>query len=460
MQRNQFEFEYNYNNGNFLLISKQEGLKNTDLVELQVKMLQANRIPNLLPINFEEVDYNVKLWFNIESRIILSYYLKTHKITIDEYYLLLIKMVTVLEQCEVYLLEANNFLISEEFIFVGKDLNDIYFTYVPLEEPINSNGVQFELRSLATRLIRALDIVQEDDIQEILNLFIDDSFSVVSFKAKLLKLIDNKSIEVKNTIAETVHYNYHEEVIKATQTDDFVGKKTTNNNNGEIKENYFQKYKISIYSIAFLLIALVWRMYLEYKTEGFLYLSLGLSLLVFDLVYFSQKVNINTLSFTLPSKKTKEAKISKTVQKQKVSNVQNEDIKDHYIALKDKTSLLANKNNETELLKETIEERNNLKSRAFLVSKNGNEKEEVEIIGDSFIIGRNPLSVNYIDKSKGISRIHLEILKTDKGYGVRDLGSKNGSQLNDTELIPNRMYPLIDKDIIRLARNSYEFRII
>jgi hypothetical protein len=52
----------------------------------------------------------------------------------------------------------------------------------------------------------------------------------------------------------------------------------------------------------------------------------------------------------------------------------------------------------------------------------------------------------------GLSRRHAFIRRAKKGYEVLDLGSVNGTWLNDERLIPHKAYPLTSGSYLRLGR--------
>jgi pSer/pThr/pTyr-binding forkhead associated (FHA) protein len=52
----------------------------------------------------------------------------------------------------------------------------------------------------------------------------------------------------------------------------------------------------------------------------------------------------------------------------------------------------------------------------------------------------------------GISRRHAVIQRTEHGYEVLDLGSVNGTWLNDQRLVPHKSYPLASGSYLRLGR--------
>lgn len=51
----------------------------------------------------------------------------------------------------------------------------------------------------------------------------------------------------------------------------------------------------------------------------------------------------------------------------------------------------------------------------------------------------------------GLSRRHVVIRRTEAGYEVLDLGSVNGTWLNDERLVPHKTYPLASGSHLRLG---------
>lgn len=84
-------------------------------------------------------------------------------------------------------------------------------------------------------------------------------------------------------------------------------------------------------------------------------------------------------------------------------------------------------------------------------------------VTESFILGRDAEISKYAklfgDSSK-ISRSHAEIIYTkDKNIAIRDLGSANGTFVNDTPLKSNEIIILNHGDTIRLAKD-FTFKVI
>jgi hypothetical protein len=54
--------------------------------------------------------------------------------------------------------------------------------------------------------------------------------------------------------------------------------------------------------------------------------------------------------------------------------------------------------------------------------------------------------------SAGVSRLHARIKVETKAMWITDLGSANGTRVNNQKLTPHKEHPLGDKDVIRLGR--------
>lgn len=75
----------------------------------------------------------------------------------------------------------------------------------------------------------------------------------------------------------------------------------------------------------------------------------------------------------------------------------------------------------------------------------------------SFVIGRSEEIVQYVEKTVGVSRAHIELMVTNNGCTLKDLGSKNGTKLNGELLAPYKDYPLEVGDVFSIADVSYKF---
>lgn len=83
-----------------------------------------------------------------------------------------------------------------------------------------------------------------------------------------------------------------------------------------------------------------------------------------------------------------------------------------------------------------------------------------------FVFGRKSgktakVSENLLDLSSkggyghGVSRRHAVILRTEQGYDLLDLGSSNGTWLNNERLAPHKHYPLTSGSHLRLGKMRF-----
>lgn len=62
----------------------------------------------------------------------------------------------------------------------------------------------------------------------------------------------------------------------------------------------------------------------------------------------------------------------------------------------------------------------------------------------------------YSAYESGVSRLHVRIKIEEATMWITDLGSANGTRVNNQKLAPHQDYPLGDKDVVRLGRLSIQ----
>ncbi|MDX9992140.1 MAG: FHA domain-containing protein [Anaerolineales bacterium] len=99
------------------------------------------------------------------------------------------------------------------------------------------------------------------------------------------------------------------------------------------------------------------------------------------------------------------------------------------------------------------------KSGVVIVSQESGQ--EIAVVQeDKFVLGRSAEGIEetVVDLSAfgayglGVSRLHVLVQKTKKGYEISDMDSTNGSWLNDEELVPNKFYSIRSGDNIRMGK--------
>ncbi|MBR4204362.1 MAG: FHA domain-containing protein [Clostridia bacterium] len=95
---------------------------------------------------------------------------------------------------------------------------------------------------------------------------------------------------------------------------------------------------------------------------------------------------------------------------------------------------------------------------ARLVGRTGEFKDQEIIVGDDFPIGRGEGSaLMFSRETKGVSRSHCRIARTDAGFTLTDSGSSYGTFLNGSKLTSGQPVSLKDGDVISLADEGQSF---
>ncbi|WP_373230174.1 DUF6382 domain-containing protein [Cohnella sp.] len=118
-----------------MIIERDPPITRAEMNETQMQMLKQCDIPGLLPLETEESDGHISLKFLLSSNRMLSEALRITSWSMFDMMGALCRLGEVLEECRLYLLDADRIRLYDEFIFVGNDWHDLRFTYVPIDMP-------------------------------------------------------------------------------------------------------------------------------------------------------------------------------------------------------------------------------------------------------------------------------------------------------------------------------------
>lgn len=180
--------------GTYMILQAKEGLRPEDLNRVQRSMLAAVTVPNLLRLDIREIDYQISLHYDITGKRMLSQCLRSDKISMPEFYGLLLQVVAVLEDSKRYMLSPSGFLLDETHIFVEEPLSSgaMHFTYVPWKEAPPGLPLSQSLLSLITRMLTCVSRVEGDGIPQLVRLCGDELFSLGELKKMLLHLLSEE----------------------------------------------------------------------------------------------------------------------------------------------------------------------------------------------------------------------------------------------------------------------------
>lgn len=480
----------------------------------------------------------------------LAHVFKGQKISLNQYFHLLLTIVTTTEDSKIYMLEDQNYVIHEDFIFMGQDMNDLYFTYIPLKQSLKSTTTREEIKNLAMNLIGAIESIQGSGFQELMNYFKEENFSMSGLKKKLHVLIqagDSGSAEgtavgvvsgqaavnpsftpqqpsvtpqldkqmappsqggASSKPAKPVKQAPAQKAAPAPQSKSQGKQKGTKKaeqpvvlqeavgfrEDGNI-ESLTQRGIVYTGCFAVLAIGALWSFYLDYPSEGFLYLSLGFTLLILDLAFvlmFVWRPGVRAAKLApvasspapAPARANAEKGVPRTqvVQKdiepnvpeqsalyerqpavqepaqREVARAQEQAAASYYDQLQNQTTLLSGRDETVFLAEEEGAAQGAVVPPHLEIEREG-KSERIDLLTSSFIVGRNPQTVHYVENTNGVSRAHFEITSQNHLFYVKDLSSKNGTNLNGQKLVPYKEYEVRNGDVIAIGKSvEYVFR--
>lgn len=462
-------YDYEEAQGHDLVISKEPGLPEAHLVEHEVQMLKQHAVPQLLPIEFEEKDFRVSLRYSLSSKRMLSHVLRGRPISMREFFMLCTQIITILDESKNYMLREQYFILEEAHIYVGHRWDDVYLLYIPIEELPNKAPLRDEIKVLLTNLLGYVSEIHGHAVQEMIRYCSDDHFQLSELKQNMLEWMDEAEPEDLESAA-SVPRPKPEVSSSAKEIERNGGPEPEKASASSPKPNDVEKkaaahssrFQVVMLCAGALILALVWRMYLQFQSPTALYVSVALTVLTCGLligVYYKNDV--------FRSRKGKPADVPSERERfrptygETAAAVQAPvRAPDHYERLEDQTRLLApeadDASDETVLLDTDNTEGSGC--RAYLLVKKGNRTEEVEMNQDRFMIGRNADQSDYAIDHQAVGRAHMEIFRVGTRFILKDLGSVNGTYLNEERLVPNKTYELREEDCIHIAQIQFIFR--
>jgi hypothetical protein len=464
-------YEFVYQHGHYMRLFKDDGvgLAADALSALQIKMLEANTIPHILPLEIQEVDNQINLLYSLSAKRMLAQVLKVEELSKCHFAKLMYAIVCAVDESKNYMLHEKGFVLKDNLIFIGNDWSDVFLTYVPIEQSMDEWRAQNAILDLMRQIFSKLNDETRRDLDAALETM-SSIQSLQDFKIKLLKLMDQQSpvqeglpkpIWKQNTMIKPTNLISPVEE-RPIQTPILEEKQDLNIGQTATFTPITQKSQIIVLISVILVAAFLWQHYVSSPSSSTLHLTAGLTILLADVWFVLKFLGLPRYKgvgekqlpffFEKPEKHSENKRESSTV-----SKVEPPDIHSHYQNLHMHTTLIQNNTrNATVFL-------GNLKSKPEgprLEMQNQGMPKLVPILSDHFTIGRGDdnLKANYVLEEAGVSRIHAEITKCDQGYALKDTGSTNGTSLNGETLVTYQSYLLKDGDEIQIVCQTMIFR--
>ncbi|ASK62853.1 hypothetical protein CFK37_12190 [Virgibacillus phasianinus] len=472
-----FYVDYAQSNGSYMKIrkTKEKGFQSTDLQELQLKMIQSNTIPRLVPMNFEEINGKITVMYSIDGLRKLRPLSKERPLSMQDYYSLFINIIQALQDSNNYMLEDQQYVLNEDYIYVGNGYHQVYLTYLPLNDIKNKPSLYEDLKKLLLNIAGEVQGLKGVQFKMILSYIKDPGFSLQGLK-QLLSQMHEAQEEIKEE-SSNLESDQDEEttVIK------------------KVKKLPPLDRKMKLYSVLFgvLALAIVWKLF----GGSSITISTVLSVVVIAAVFIYWKVwrpGIEPIVTEKEVKVKKKQSTAKPVRKQKSVSDSSETETD---SVHPQVDVDFNNHDDLELVKQAIAQHSESASalhvdtttndvssnqrdqtmlldeeeintggkstalKNYIMVKRADGEERIDLESDNFIIGRADKGTDFVEKGIGISRLHVEFVKLSDTYGLKDLGAKNGTYINDEKIIPYKIHELKDEDQIRIGKTNYTYRV-
>lgn len=181
--------DFVYRGGHFIEVSGPQ-MQSGQVCKLELNMLEHNDVPSLLPLKVEEIDFQLKLYYPLSGMRRLSEHLRIVPPDLEQYFRILHQIVLALEQAADYMLTENNHVLSESYIFVQPDYEEIGLLYLPLKQ-IQKPDWREELSTLAVSMLEHVQQVSGDGVQTILRTLKDPSCTLTQLIQLLEKQLES-----------------------------------------------------------------------------------------------------------------------------------------------------------------------------------------------------------------------------------------------------------------------------
>lgn len=422
-------------NGSFLNFTKTEPWLAEDINPLEKKMLINYPISRILPLQIHELDLQISLRYKLGTKKSLSESLLYTNINEMDCLRLLFAIASTIVESKSCMLNEERYLLHESFIYIGADYTDVHLIYLPLHCVADKPPLQKELLLLTNHLFKMIRKTSAQNSQKILHSLHASEFVPADFKKILYQMImqtENESLLLSTLeTGENVKQAVVQPEIHVVNTP---------------KWSLFVKHNPVLATCCLFSIMLIWGMFMFVPSIGMFNCCLGLSILTLILCF--------KLNQSIRKMETGELATHFSAGQPAEYIQPFPPAADYYEQLSQQTTCLNPKqiqNDATVLLVP--------QAHAYLEVILNDALDIIELSADSFIIGRNTETAHYAVNWIGLSRNHLEIQRKGNCFDVRDLGSKNGSKLNEEVMIPHQAYQLNNGDCLKVVEKQLIFKI-
>ncbi|MFC5701908.1 DUF6382 domain-containing protein [Cohnella faecalis] len=532
----QYRIRFEQGRGHFMIVNREPSLTREHFDEFHIRMIQSCKVPGLLGMEAVHLDGTVSLRYALAGTRMLSQALRASKWSMTEMLGCVCRLAEILEDSRHYALDADRFVLSDDFIFVGDDWLDLRLVYLPVIHGGDHGTLNENIERLIVRWIMFVPQVDGATMQSLLRLAASDDFSLTALRAfarktlagsissakerqsdfqgveerkperrsfplmeqsvsnasvavgaaseisvfpsvrekreswrwfqpnsdphSLSGLLGDEPQEMRNGAAEAAAEKPHGALNRAGRGGE---EQTRIRQREEIK-----RLRIWIVCGASIVTAGGWKwIYVGQSSGPGMWLASGLTLLAGAaslLLWngFSNRGGRNSVALEaailVDKPSLDDAVVPGGGRSRQIPNSESGGRHLRQLSMEEKpqnTVWLPTQEAATEQLGQRNSEG---ESQVYYLEWESEGRARIALQGESLVIGKSREAARHIDESKGVSRVHLELVRAAEGWMAKDLGSRNGSTLNDVPMAPYQLYPLSPEDCLEMGKSRYRFR--
>ncbi len=422
------EYSHNY------LILDGDGI---DLNSYQYKMVENNKIDGIIPFTVREMNGDVSLYYEIDSKLSLLNRYDKRKMTYDKLVSFLESVLKVSESLARFFLDESELIYNLECVFEELSSGKIFFIYYP------QNGSEEAL--FGEELLKIVDMSDE---------------KAAALTYRICDLLEAGEISLSATLREVLNKDTEDNTMSlASETDmfedntfDFQVEENTDNGDDSEEEKIENKiirihipFGLSfLMSILFALVAgALW--YIRYAyiltfEENIIDLSVFMVCVMMSFICLIQALRNKPKVRVRPDEYVDDEDL--------LEEVTTDSRKDVFI---DKTE------DEDEDCEETVLLGFDLGVTHKLYGI-GEDRTNIALDCLPMVIGKLSSCADAIIKDATVSRVHARIYSKDGDTFIQDLNSKNGTYVNGRRLLPNESVVIVPEDELSFGKRKFSYR--
>ncbi len=441
------------------------------ILEYQLEMLANNHIPGLLPSEVIRVNDEIRLSFDITSRISMKKLFERREVGREEFLNFLKQIIALLEGLDEYLLEGGGVVFDNQLIFVNPQDLSMAFAYLPFKE---MSQTLENLKSLLLHSIiydiRFRNEPSDNFVQRLIELLKAQELNASALKA-YVKALEEKTFSLPQSFS-------HELAQQQTKASGSVEPQKEQ----KVKTpfgSYPSKSYIILGSVlaAFLIlgIALSFTETLSIHNPDF-FLSLFGYLMIGGAVTYLVYTKLFTQDKRAPQEVSKQAApIQPPKPKKNALYMPTQRITPRLetkpTPIPPKSMAYVNKaftppepglNQARTEAGVAVEDHTVLLDAAVLnhpyfKGLHENISETIVLFSFPFMMGRLDGQVDYCFKNPAVGKLHAEISKSPEGYFITDMNTRNGTLMEGERLEPTKVYKLENGTHVTFANEEFIF---